>query len=100
VPIIVAKSPKPRHRIISNGYGFEIDKDINRTENVGGELRMDGEVQRSRRAQADAGRPDRRAGDDGGHFIAARFGGPREWFNHFAQDANFNRGEYRKMEDQ
>lgn len=73
---------------------------LKRTEHVLGEMRMDGAVQRSRRVQADAGKPDRRAADDGGHFIAARFGGPREWFNHFAQDANFNRGEYRKMEDQ
>jgi hypothetical protein len=50
-------------------------------------------------AQTNAGKPDRRITDDGGHFIAARFGGPREWFNHFAQDANFNRGAYRALED-
>jgi hypothetical protein len=50
-------------------------------------------------AQANAGKPDRRSTDDGGHYIAARFKGPREWFNHFAQDANFNRGAYRAVED-
>ena len=55
---------------------------------------------RSRRAQANAGKPDRRVTDDGGHFIAARFNGPGDWFNHFAQDANFNRGAYRALEDQ
>ena len=54
---------------------------------------------RSRSAQANAGKPDRRASDDGGHYIAGRFNGPREWFNHFAQDANFNRGSYRALED-
>ena len=54
---------------------------------------------RSRTNQARAGKPDRRASDDGGHFIAARFNGPRDSFNHFAQDANFNRGSYRAMED-
>lgn len=99
VPIISTTPPKPRDHVVRNGYRFEVDKDVKRTGHVIGEIRMAGEVQRSRRAQADAGKPDRRAGDDGGHFIAARFGGPREWFNHFAQDANFNRGEYRKMED-
>lgn len=54
---------------------------------------------RSARIQTEAGRPDRRATDDGGHFIAARFGGPKAAYNHFAQDANFNRGAYRKVED-
>jgi len=54
---------------------------------------------RSRRSQADAGKPDRRNTDDGGHYIAARFNGPSDWFNHFAQDANFNRGAYRVLED-
>src|SRR3546814_11300008 len=33
------------------------------------------------------------------HYIAARFNGPSDAFNHFAQDANFNRGTYRAMED-
>lgn len=37
---------------------------------------------------------------DGGHYIAARFNGPSDSFNHFAQDASFNRGAYRVMEDQ
>jgi hypothetical protein len=55
---------------------------------------------RSRRSQRQAGRPDRRTTDDGGHYIAPRFGGPTEAFNHFAQDRNFNRGKYRTLEDQ
>lgn len=37
--------------------------------------------------------------DDGGHFIAPRFGGPPKAFNHFAQDRSINRGLYRAMED-
>jgi hypothetical protein len=37
--------------------------------------------------------------DDGGHYIAVRFNGPTDTFNHFAQDANFNRGGYRILED-
>jgi len=32
--------------------------------------------------------------------MAARFKGPAEAFNHFAQDANFNRGGYRELEDE
>ena len=40
-----------------------------------------------------------RSTDDGGQFIAARFYGPRDTFNHFAQDASFNRGAYRALED-
>lgn len=49
--------------------------------------------------QAQAGKPDRRGNDDGGHFIAARFNGPSDRFNHVAQNANFNRGSYRVVED-
>ncbi|MBZ9646367.1 DNA/RNA non-specific endonuclease [Sphingobium sp. 3R8] len=49
--------------------------------------------------QAQAGKPDRLGDDDGGHFIAARFNGPSDSFNYFAQNANFNRGSYRAMED-
>lgn len=42
----------------------------------------------------------RRTSDDGGHYIAARFNGPTEAFNHFAQDGNFNLGGYRLLEDE
>jgi len=54
---------------------------------------------RSKRNQVQAGRPDRLPGNDGGHFIAVRFNGPRDSFNHFAQESGFNCGEYRKLED-
>ena len=90
-------SREQRAIIPKNGYNFSIDAHV-RPRQISGELRLRLEP-RSRRAQADAGKPDRRATDDGGHFIAARFNGPREWFNHFAQDANFNRGAYRALED-
>ena len=36
--------------------------------------------------------------DEGGHYVAREFGGPDKDFNHFAQDANFNRSRYRKLE--
>ncbi|UAK26467.1 DNA/RNA non-specific endonuclease [Sphingomonas nostoxanthinifaciens] len=56
--------------------------------------------QRSRSAQASAGGSDRLPTDDGGHYIAVRFNGPSDTFNHFAQDANFNRGGYRVLESE
>jgi LysM repeat protein len=81
-----------------NGYSFNVDA-LSRTKEVFGEIQLEAS-QRSRKAQADAGKTDRRTTDDGGHYIAARFYGPRDWFNHFAQDANFNRGAYRVLEDE
>lgn len=81
-----------------NGYDFHIDA-IARTRKIVADLHDGPIAKRSRRAQAQAGEPDRRPDDEGGHFIAARFNGPRDSFNHFAQDRNFNRGAYRAMED-
>jgi hypothetical protein len=86
-----------RLKIPKNGYSFSIDAHV-RPRQISGELQLKLEA-RSRRAQLNAGKPDRRDTDDGGHFVAARFNGPRAWFNHFAQDANFNRGAYRALED-
>jgi hypothetical protein len=97
-PTLSRPDPEPRLTVRKNGYDFSIDAHA-RTRRVSGEIRLQPQP-RSRRAQANAGIPDRRDTDDGGHFVAARFNGPREWFNHFAQDANFNRGAYRALEDQ
>ena len=52
------------------------------------------------RTEALAGGADRRPTDDGGHYIAARLNGPTDLFNHFAQDANFNRGVFRILESE
>lgn len=82
----------------ANGYRFHIDI-IDRMRFSDGYLSRTSTPLRSRRNQLRAGGADRRSTDDGGHFWAARFNGPREAFNHFAQDANFNRGAYRAMED-
>ena len=54
----------------------------------------------SQTSQRQAGGAERRASGDGGHYIAARFNGLTEAFNHFAQDANFNRDGYRVLEDE
>lgn len=85
-------------REIRNGYEFQIDA-LSRMREVYGLLSFTLSPVRSRRTQLEAGKPDRRASDDGGHYIAARFNGPRDGFNHFAQDANFNRGAYRIIEN-
>jgi hypothetical protein len=82
-----------------NGYEYKIDS-AGRTRQVSGTLTLSGNQVRSRTAQARAGASDRRKDDDGGHYIAARFNGPRDAFNHFAQNANFNRGAYRQQEDE
>ncbi len=93
-----ARGPRQFRRTVRNGYTFEIDE-RGRTRQVTGPIVLANVSVRSPRAQAAAGRPDRRASDDGGHYIAARFKGPKEAFNHFAQDANFNRGAYRVLEE-
>ncbi|QKS01911.1 hypothetical protein F9288_02770 [Sphingomonas sp. CL5.1] len=87
-----------RH-VTRNGYDYEIDAG-GRTRKVSGDLDTTQTPLRSRTAQVQAGGSDRRSSDDGGHYIAARFNGPTDAFNHFAQDANFNRGRYRALEDE
>ena len=88
--------PEPGSHV-RNGFQFKTDQ-LRRTTLAAGELKLDTNAGRLRRLQSTAGGSDRRSGDDGGHYIAPRFNGPREWFNHFAQDRNFNRGRYREME--
>ena len=100
---IVARTAKTKpeqyRKVIRNGYTYQIDS-RNRTRHVSGTLTTATVATRSRTAQARAGGAERRSSDDGGHYIAARFNGPTEAFNHFAQDANFNRGRFRLLEDE
>lgn len=80
-----------------NGYTYELDE-LGRTVRVGGELRIEEEA-RNLSAQRDAGFSDRLPSDDGGHLIAAEFGGSGEWINLAPMDAHTNRwGEYRDLE--
>ena len=81
----------------AESFAFELDP-LGRTGMAEGALGTS-KTDRSRRMQGEAGKPDRRPRDDGGHFIAPRFGGPKAAYNHFAQEANFNRGAYRALED-
>ena len=94
-----SSAARPLRREVRNGYEYQIDE-TGRTRRVLGTLKLADKQVRSKTAQAQAGGADRRPADDGGHYIAARFNGPTDAFNHFAQDANFNRGEYRLLEDQ
>lgn len=79
-----------------NGYSFVRDEQA-RTQDASGSLRLEAGI-RDKRAQLHAGKPDRRPTDEGGHFIGVQFGGPRDEFNHFAQNRNFNRSAYQKLE--
>lgn len=85
--------------VVRNGYLYEIDEQ-NRTRRISGEITLNPEQRRSPAAQRAAGGGDRRGTDHGGHYIARRFNGPTEAFNHFAQDASFNRRDYAKLENQ
>ena len=97
---IRARNNKRNWRHIErNGYEWKIDP-IGSPRQIAGTIKFSVAPRRSRTAQRRAGGPDRRPSDDGGHYIAARFGGPAEDFNHFAQDANFNRGLWRTLENQ
>lgn len=98
VPSIEEQLNSNWRRTTNNGFEFQIDV-IERMRRVRGEFTLESSEGRSRRLQAEAGGKDRRQTDDGGHFVAPRFNGPREAFNHFAQDSNFNRGTYRTIED-
>jgi LysM repeat protein len=105
LPPNAARAPSPSGQIpelrlrreIANGYVYEIDG-LERTHRISGQLVNSPSQGRSRLAQSTAGRPDRLASDHGGHFIARRFNGPTDQFNHFAQDAAFNRGAYAALE--
>jgi uncharacterized membrane protein YgcG len=86
-------------KVERNGYLYEIDEQ-NRTRRISGEITLNPEQGRSPTVQRAAGGGDRRGTDHGGHYIARRFNGPTEAFNHFAQDANFNRRKYLKLENE
>ena len=99
-------APKPKaaanpiHNVVErDGFRFGLDGK-RRTIIVTGQLSLPDATERSKTQQRRAGGSDRRSDDDGGHFVAARFGGPKDAFNHFAQNASFNRGGYRVMENE
>lgn len=96
-PSVIEQANETRTRISKNGYQYELDL-LLRTKRVTGILVDNPGQGRSRLAQSMAGGKDRLPTDHGGHFIARRFNGPREIFNHFAQDASFNIADYAALE--
>jgi hypothetical protein len=81
-----------------NGYIYTIDN-LDRTTRIEGKLVSNPSQGRSASAQLRAGGEYRLATDEGGHYVGRRFDGPLDDFNHFAQDMNFNRGEYKSLEN-
>ena len=75
------------------------------TKSVVGSLKLADNPVRDSKAQMAAGGENRRAQDnpwgpdEGGHIIAARFGGLSIEENLFPQNRNFNRSEYKRMEN-
>jgi hypothetical protein len=88
-----------RNRVtIGSGYIYHLDES-GRVSRVEGQLVSNPSQGRNRKAQLGAGGDDRLGTDEGGHFVGRRFDGPTDDFNHFAQNQNFNRGEYKKLEN-
>lgn len=96
-PSVIEQANETRTRVSKNGYQYELDL-LLRTKRVTGILVNNPGQGRSRLAQSMAGGKDRLPTDHGGHFIARRFNGPTEIFNHFAQDASFNIADYAALE--
>lgn len=80
-----------------NGYEFVVVGQ-GRTREVKGIITLAPSQKRSRTSQRNAGGEDRLSTDHVGHYIARRFNGPTEAFNHFAQDAHFNQSGYASIE--
>ncbi|WAC22296.1 DNA/RNA non-specific endonuclease [Blastomonas sp. SL216] len=97
IPIRPA-APSPWRPVERNGYIYHLDDKGDPHEIDVPKLGTEAQTPRSRSAQRNAGKPDRLPTDDGGHFIAHRFNGPNDAFNHFAQDRASNRGRYRVVE--
>ncbi len=91
-------SATPNRVVTRNCYRFELDAQ-NRVVRVEGDLQLDPSQPRNQKAQLKAGGTDRKDDDDGGHYIGRRFKGPTDEFNHFAQNLNLNRGEFKKLEN-
>ncbi|MDT4847456.1 DNA/RNA non-specific endonuclease [compost metagenome] len=81
-----------------NGYTYHLDEN-GRVTKVEGDLKLNKGQGRNPATQKQAGGPDRLPDDQGGHYIGRRFDGPKDDFNHFAQNGNFNNSAYKKLEN-
>lgn len=79
-----------RHTLDSQGRTIRVEQP---------NLKVNKATKRSATNQKRAGGKDRLPTDEGGHYGGRRFEGPTHEFNHFAQDMNFNRGAYKRLEN-
>lgn len=93
-----SSAPTPYRHIVKAGYDYSIDA-AGRTREVEGTLTRNADQGRNALEQARAGGNDRLPDDHGGHYIARRFNGPTDAFNHFAQNGRFNKSGYAKLEN-
>ncbi len=84
--------------ITPDRYNYVLD-DLGRPVEASGKLKL-GKGKRDQSAQKTAGGSDRLDDDDGGHLIAARFGGGYNAENLVPQNANLNRSAWKKMENE
>ena len=85
----------------SNGYKYETDE-LGRTKSVEGKLQRKDHTVRNKikPSMSEIGKGYEKTTDEKGHLIADRFNGPGNLENIVPQDANLNRGEYKKLENQ
>ena len=81
----------------SNGYNYKVNESGQITY-AGGDLRKE-TGERNSYAQRTAGGEHRHENDDGGHLIAARFGGSGEKDNLIAEERTVNRGSFKSLEN-
>ena len=86
------------HVVQRNGYSFVLDAS-ERTREIKGTITLAPDQHRSKTAQVKAGGVYRLPDDHGGHYVARRFNGPTDAFNHFAQNGNFNQSAYARLEN-
>lgn len=82
---------------------YEVDGYLYKTDGAGRVAEVEGDLTLKTRArntyqQVRAGK-NGVIDDEGGHFIASIFDGPGEKINLFSQNKNFNRGEWKKLEN-
>lgn len=86
----------PNAKYTRNGYEYATDE-IGRVNRVSGELKLETAPRTSHQTEVGKlGLPD----DEGGHLIGSRFGGTPEGVNIVPQNANLNKGDWKKMENE
>ncbi|TYQ14651.1 UNVERIFIED_CONTAM: DNA/RNA non-specific endonuclease [Acetivibrio alkalicellulosi] len=88
---------KPNIEYTANGYNYKTD-DKGRIKSVEGQLVLE-EAKRNKYHQRIVGGEDRLETDEGGHLIASIFKGSGDIDNLVPMDANLNKGEWKKIEN-